>query len=266
MKHSRLAVVTGLVSLLSVACSGAPQEGKEATPSEVAPVIQQSEEHHEDTKNIDYCNGITTNYMVEIDKDKNPVFKAEQKRDACSMIGKKAPAFYQLDINTHSRSYGKYIGPQDFVGMVIALNYWASWCDPCLAEMPEFEKVKQNLGYVTFLLLNADEGMHVDNGAALSAFQKNVLPGLTLPVLDRKGKSAITYTMIEDQGTRNEERFRYYKGKPDNYSGHFIPKFLYGETGVLPTTIIIDRNQIVREIHNSSLGEQQLTAIVEQYK
>lgn len=264
MKRIRLSAVTGLVGLLSVACSGAPQE--EAAPtSKVAPVIQQPEEHHEDTKNTDYCNGITTNYMVETDKDKNPVFKAEQKRDACSMIGKKAPAFYQLDSNPNSRSYGKYIGPQDFAGNVIALNYWAPWCGPCLAEMPEFEKVKQNLGYVTFLLLNADEGMHVDPGA-LFAFQKNVLPGLTLPVLDRKGKSAITYTMIEDQGTRNEERFRYYKGKPDNYSGHFIPKFLYGDTGVLPTTIIIDRNQIVREIHNSSLGEQQLTAIVERYK
>jgi thiol-disulfide isomerase/thioredoxin len=31
----------------------------------------------------------------------------------------------------------------DFAGKVIVVNLWASWCGPCRAEVPEYEKVRQ---------------------------------------------------------------------------------------------------------------------------
>jgi cytochrome c-type biogenesis protein len=46
----------------------------------------------------------------------------------------------------------------DLAGTPLVLNFWASFCAPCLAEMPEFEQVSQDLaGRVTFVGLNTTE-------------------------------------------------------------------------------------------------------------
>ncbi len=47
----------------------------------------------------------------------------------------------------------------DFAGRPLVINFWASWCPPCVLEMPEFEKVHQALGSdVAFLGVNVQDG------------------------------------------------------------------------------------------------------------
>ncbi len=46
-------------------------------------------------------------------------------------------------------------------GRPVVLNFWASWCPPCLAEMPEFERVHRRLGdRVAFLGVNQRDQAH----------------------------------------------------------------------------------------------------------
>jgi cytochrome c biogenesis protein CcmG, thiol:disulfide interchange protein DsbE len=36
---------------------------------------------------------------------------------------------------------GKQVDLRDFRGKVVAVNFWATWCGPCLAEMPELAEL-----------------------------------------------------------------------------------------------------------------------------
>ncbi len=54
---------------------------------------------------------------------------------------------------------GKAIDLADFKGRRIFLNFWATWCRPCIEEMPSIEKAKtllNNEGYV-FLMASDQE-------------------------------------------------------------------------------------------------------------
>lgn len=46
----------------------------------------------------------------------------------------------------------------DFQGKPVVLNFWASWCPACIAEMPDFEAVHQRFGEeVVFLGIDLQE-------------------------------------------------------------------------------------------------------------
>lgn len=46
----------------------------------------------------------------------------------------------------------------EFSGTPVVVNFWASWCPACVAEMPDFEEVHARLeGDVVFLGLNMQE-------------------------------------------------------------------------------------------------------------
>lgn len=64
----------------------------------------------------------------------------------------------------------------DFEGQPLVVNFWASWCVPCLAEMPGFERVhQQHKGKVAFLGVNLAD----DPGAAEAVREQT---GITYPV------------------------------------------------------------------------------------
>lgn len=50
---------------------------------------------------------------------------------------------------------GNPVSMEQYAGKRIFLNFWATWCGPCLAEMPSMEKARQELqdqGYVFVLI------------------------------------------------------------------------------------------------------------------
>lgn len=61
---------------------------------------------------------------------------------------------------TMETSDGKTASLSDFRGDVVFVNVWASWCPPCVAEMPTIETLYDNVSShddIKFILLSMDE-------------------------------------------------------------------------------------------------------------
>ena len=99
-----------------------------------------------------------------------------------------APDFtiYDIDGNTYRLS--------DFRGKPVILNFWASWCGPCKAEMPDFEEAYRTYGEeIAFLIVNLTDGSSetVETASAYIADQ-----GYTFPVYyDVAMEGAIGYSI-----------------------------------------------------------------------
>ena len=54
---------------------------------------------------------------------------------------------------------GKSLTLAAFKGMPILINFWATWCPPCVAELPSLERAAEKLvGEVEVLLISVDRG------------------------------------------------------------------------------------------------------------
>lgn len=59
------------------------------------------------------------------------------ENDAKLVPGQKAPAFTLLDLEGEEVSIYKVLGENDMV----LIDFWASWCGPCIADFPELKKL-----------------------------------------------------------------------------------------------------------------------------
>lgn len=113
------------------------------------------------------------------------------------------------DANTPDVSFayynetGQIASLTDLKGKVVFINFWATWCPPCRAEMPSmhamFNKLKDDDRFV-FLFINEDEDL-----SKAKAYLKS--HAFSFPLSTRAGQ---------------------------------VPEALYSST--LPTTVVIDKN------------------------
>lgn len=98
-------------------------------------------------------------------------------------VGKPAADFTLADLG------GQKVALQSLRGKVVVLDFWASWCDPCMRELPELEKLRQELAGkdVAIVALNID----TERKNALAVVNRFKL-GMTV-LFDPEGKTAERY-------------------------------------------------------------------------
>lgn len=61
---------------------------------------------------------------------------------------------------TVSDMQGNTVNLSDFVGKPVVINFWATWCGPCVREMPDFNKAYAENPDVVFLMVNVTDGVY----------------------------------------------------------------------------------------------------------
>lgn len=99
-------------------------------------------------------------------------------------VGDPAPEFALRALD------GDTVRLSDFAGRPVLVNFWASWCPPCRAEMPRFEEAHA-AGRVVVLGVNT---LDADNEAEARAAARDL--GVTFPVLfDEQGDAQRAYSV-----------------------------------------------------------------------
>jgi cytochrome c biogenesis protein CcmG, thiol:disulfide interchange protein DsbE len=70
--------------------------------------------------------------------------------DHPSQIGKPAPDFSTTD-GTHTVSLRSYRGK------LVVLNFWATWCAPCVEELPSLNELQRQMPQIVVLGVSIDE-------------------------------------------------------------------------------------------------------------
>ncbi len=122
-----------------------------------------------------------------------------------AQVGFLAPDFNLSSLDSQE------IGLLDLKGKPVILNFWASWCPPCKAEMPAFEQAFQEY-QATDLQIIAINATDQDSQSDVSRFIQQ--HGITFPIpLDSTGSVSRDYLIHS-----------------------------------LPTTYFIDKNGVIKEI------------------
>ncbi|MEM6621456.1 MAG: TlpA disulfide reductase family protein [Pseudomonadota bacterium] len=81
--------------------------------------------------------------------------------------------------------HGNAISLSDFEGKVVVLNFWATWCPPCRAEMPSIDRLSGALGGddLAVIALSTDR---FDVGRVIAFFEEIEVQHLTV-YQDRRG-------------------------------------------------------------------------------
>ncbi|MFQ5522769.1 MAG: TlpA family protein disulfide reductase [Acidimicrobiia bacterium] len=149
----------------------------------------------------------------------SPEASDETPEAAAASVENPAPDVELVDFE------GNSLRLSDLVGGPVVLNFWASWCPPCVAEMPDFEAVNQDIGdRVTFIGVNFQDDP--DLAAALAV------------------ETGVSYLLVRDpQGLIFQE---------------------FDGLG-MPTTVFIDATGSIREVITGQMSQDQLRAKIAEH-
>ncbi len=69
----------------------------------------------------------------------------------------------------------------DFRGKPVVLNFWATWCAPCVKELPSLVRLQQARGDLVVIALNVDSKAEMKIGEFLKEVEADALEAYTDP-------------------------------------------------------------------------------------
>jgi len=141
--------------------------------------------------------------------------KLQPTADLGARVGKKMPTFTLDSLQGTQVTIGQ-------PGKITVINFWATWCPPCLEEMPELEEfAKKNKQKIDFYAVNLQES----NGKVSDFMNKHKY---TMPVLlDKDGVVAKQF-----------------------------------QIAAIPTTIIVDKNGLIKHRQSGAMTMNELEGII----
>lgn len=113
----------------------------------------------------------------------------------------------------------------DHRGEVVVLNFWATWCMPCIAEMPELDALQRELG---------DEGVQVVGVSQDTGGADEIRPFAA--------ELGVSYPLLPDPA--------------------FVVASRYGGIAALPTTIFVARDGTIAREEVGALSGEELREMV----
>ena len=142
--------------------------------------------------------------------------------------------FTPLDVGSRAPDYtartlaGDDVALASYRGDVVLLNIWATWCKPCIYEMPALQRLHESLG---------------ERGLSIVAVSVDAAPGVLGPFGQPGGDIAafveqfgLTFDVLHDESGRIQDRY---------------------QVNGLPTTYLIDREgRIRRKVYGAAAWDE----------
>ena len=104
---------------------------------------------------------------------------------------------------------GRTIASADLRGKVVLVNFWATWCPPCRAEIPDLIKLQEKYRDKLIVIGVSEDEIPPDEVKAFVADQKMNYPvAMTTPALGKifRGVSALPTTFVIDREGKLAQR------------------------------------------------------------
>jgi len=149
----------------------------------------------------------STGFALQQSLDQTPIEVQAQVQNNPA-IGLQRPEFAAPDLNGELRNI------KEWDGKIVFLNFWATWCPPCLKEIPEFIELQNTYGEQGFQIV----GIAIDDEEAVRDYVEEV--GMNYPSLVAEadgvllakrygnGIGALPYTVIINRDGEISDTFR----------------------------------------------------------
>ena len=115
------------------------------------------------------------------------------------------PSIKAFFANSWQTPEGKPANSDDWRGKMLVVNFWASWCPPCVEEMPTLDKIAQEYASKNVLIV----GIGIDSPSNIREFLEKTpvsypiviggLEGSNLAKQMGNSQGALPYTVIVNQ-------------------------------------------------------------------